>query len=241
VEGSVALLPTNLRILPGERIAIIGPVGSGKSTLIKLLTGLYKPTEGRAFLDGIDMAQLAPEFMREHIGYLTQDVRLFHGTLRENLTLGLPSPTDGQILAAAERTGLDRLIKAHPKGLELPILEGGRGLSGGQRQLVGLTRLLLAKPRVLILDEPTAAMDGDLESYVMHNMFTMTPTDSVILLATHKRTMLKLVSRIIVVDQGRIMLDAPRDEALARLNSQTPRRAKPQQDQPAQPGTGETA
>jgi ATP-binding cassette, subfamily C, bacterial LapB len=213
-ESRVALQATNLHIRPGERIAIIGPVGAGKSTLIKILTGMYRPSEGRAFMDGVDMAHIAPEFLRENIGYLTQDVRLFNGTLRDNLTLGLPSPTDGQILSAARKTGLERLITAHPLGLELPIAEGGRGLSGGQRQLVGLTRLLLANPRILLLDEPTASMDSELESFVMMNLFRATPPDTVIVLATHKRGLLKLVDRIIIVDQNRIVHDGRRDDVL---------------------------
>lgn len=216
-EQISALRDANLRIRPGERVAVVGPVGSGKSTLIKVLSGLYKPTEGRAFLDGVDMTQLAPEFMREHLGYLTQDVRLFSGTLRDNLTLGLPSPTDGQILTVAARTGLDRVIKSHPMGLDLPIAEGGRGLSGGQRQLVGLTRLMLQSPKVLLLDEPTASMDGELEAHVMRNVFLAQDKSSVILLATHKRSLLALVDRVLIMDQGRIMLDGPRDEVLAKL------------------------
>lgn len=216
-QATVALQQTNLQIRPGQRIALIGPVGSGKSTLIKMLSGLYKPSQGRAFLDGVDMTHLAPEFMREQIGYMTQDVRLFNGTLRDNLTLGLPSPSDAQILAAAARTGLDRLVRAHPKGLDLPIQEGGRGLSGGQRQLVGLTRLLLAKPRILLLDEPTASMDGDLEQFVIRNLFADADRDQVIVLATHKRGLLNLVDHIIAVDRGRVMLNEPREQALAKL------------------------
>jgi ATP-binding cassette subfamily C protein LapB len=141
VQGATDLVALNvpkLRIAAGERVAILGPVGSGKSTLIKVLSGLYRPQSGRVFLGGLDMALLAPEFVREHVGYLPQDVRLFQGTLRENLTIGLPSPSDEQILAAAALTGLAATIEAHPQGLGLEISEGGRGLSGGQRQLVGL-------------------------------------------------------------------------------------------------------
>lgn len=218
-EAGMALEATNVVIRPGQRVALIGPVGSGKSTMIKILSGLYKPTEGRAFLDGIDMSHLAPEFLREQIGYLTQDVRLFNGTLRENLTLGLPSPTDTQILAAAARTGLDRLIRTHPRGLELPIFEGGRGLSGGQRQLVGLTRLLLAKPKILLLDEPTASMDGDLEAFVMRNLFSDAEKDCTIILCTHKRSLLGLVDHIMVVDKHRLVMSEPRDAALAKLSA----------------------
>jgi len=215
--GQAALDVPGLKIQPGERIAILGSVGSGKSTLIKVLSGLFKPTKGTLFLDRIDVQQLAPEFVREHIGYLPQDVRLFQGSLRENLTIGLASPSDGQILRVAALTGLDQVIQHHPKGMELEIAEGGRGLSGGQRQLVGLTRLLLAQPRVMLLDEPTASMDAQLEARVMQHLFREISPHSVLVLVTHKPHVLPLVNRIIVMDRGRIVLDGPRDEVLQRL------------------------
>ncbi len=207
----------SLQIKPGERIAILGAVGSGKSSLIKILSGLYKPSAGTLFIDGVDVMHLAPEFVREHVGYLPQDVRLFNGTLRENLTLGLPNPSDGQILTAARMTGLDRVIQNHPKGLELEIAEGGRGLSGGQRQLVGLTRLLLAQPRIMLLDEPTASMDSVLEARVMQHLFKEIAQDSVLVVVTHKPALLPHVQRIIVLDRGQIVIDGPRDAVLARL------------------------
>jgi ATP-binding cassette subfamily C protein LapB len=216
-DDVVALAPLTLTIKPGERVAIIGSVGSGKSTLIKLLSGLYKPSEGRSFLDGVDMMQMAPEFVREHLGYLTQDVRLFHGTLRENLVMGLPSPTDSQILAAAAATGLNLLIQSHPKGLGLPIMEGGRRLSGGQRQLVGLTRMLIAKPKVLILDEPTASMDNELEAYVMQSLFSKLAPSTTIVLATHKGSLLKLVSRVIVMAHGKVIADGSPDDVMKKM------------------------
>jgi ATP-binding cassette subfamily C protein LapB len=216
-DDVVALAPLTLTIKPGERVAIIGSVGSGKSTLIKLLSGLYKPSEGRSFLDGVDMMQMAPEFVREHLGYLTQDVRLFHGTLRENLVMGLPSPTDSQILAAAAATGLNLLIQSHPKGLGLPIMEGGRGLSGGQRQLVGLTRMLIAKPKVLILDEPTASMDNELEAYVMQSLFSKLAPSTTIVLATHKGSLLKLVNRVIVMAHGKVIADGSPDDVMKKM------------------------
>jgi ATP-binding cassette subfamily C protein LapB len=206
-----------LQISPGDRIAILGAVGSGKSTLIKLLSGLFKPTSGQVYLDAVDMVHLAPEFVREHVGYLPQDVRLFNGTLRHNLTLGLPLPSDSQILKAAAMTGLDQVIQNHPLGLELNIAEGGRGLSGGQRQLVGLTRMLLASPKVLLLDEPTASMDAKLENRVMQHLFEQMPADSAIVVVTHKPSVLNYVRRILVVDKGRVVLDGPRDEVLNRL------------------------
>jgi ATP-binding cassette subfamily C protein LapB len=213
----VALSVPKLRIAAGERVAIVGSVGSGKSTLIKVLSGLYRPQSGRVFLGGLDMALLAPEFVREHVGYLPQDVRLFQGTLRENLTIGLPSPSDEQVLQAARLTGLDQAIAAHPKGLALEISEGGRGLSGGQRQLVGLTRLLIAQPSVVLLDEPTASMDGDLERFVMGRLVGHLRRDTVLVIVTHKTALLQHVDRILVVDRGRLAMDGPRDAVLARV------------------------
>ncbi len=222
-----------LAFAPGERVAILGAVGSGKSTLIKILSGLYKPSVGTVFLDNVDVTQLAPEFVREHMGYLPQDVRLFQGTLRENLTLGMPSPSDSQILRAAAMTGLDQVIQGHPKGMELEISEGGKGLSGGQRQLVGITRMLLQQPRIMLLDEPTASMDAQLENRVMHHLFNELAPESLLVVVTHKPALLAYVSRVIVVDKGRIVLDGPRDAVLARLrgaateaNSSAPAEAK---------------
>ena len=213
------LKKTNMHINPGEKIAIIGPVGSGKSTLVKILTGLYKPSEGRVFFDDVDMSHVAPEFLREHIGYLPQDVRLFSGTLRDNLIIGLPSPTDDQILAAAAKTGLDKIIQAHPKGLGIEISEGGRGLSGGQRQVVGLTRLILAKPKVIILDEPTASMDNDLEAFIMKGLFQSMPADTTVIIATHKLPLLSLVGRVTLINKGQILIDGPRDEVIQKISS----------------------
>lgn len=228
-KGAPSVEVTALQIRPGERIAILGAVGSGKSTFIKLLAGLYKPMSGHLFLDDVDVTHLAPEYVRESMGYLPQDVRLFNGTLRDNLTLGLPMPSDTQILRAAAMTGLDSAIQNHPKGLELTIAEGGRGLSGGQRQLVGLTRMLLACPKVLLLDEPTASMDGQLEIKVMRHLFQEMPKDAVIVVVTHKPALLPHVDRVLVMDRGRIVLDGPRDEVLSRLsqNTTTPTRSAP--------------
>lgn len=209
-----------LVLQPGERAAILGSVGSGKSTLIKILTGLYQATEGKVFLDDVDMNHIATDFIREHIGYLPQDVRLFNGSLRENLVLGLPELSDSQILRAAALTGLDAAIKTHPMGLQIPISEGGKGLSGGQRQLVGLTRLLLARPNILMLDEPTASMDAQLEARVMKHLFEELPPEATVLVATHKAGVLKYVNRLIVMDGGKIALDGPKDAVIAKLNEQ---------------------
>lgn len=217
IKEKPALTLDDLHIKPGERVAIIGPVGSGKSTLIKLLSGLYRPSGGAVLLDDVDMQQLAPQYVREHIGYLPQDVRLFSGTLRDNLTLGLPTPSDSKLLKACQLTGLQNIILAHPQGLELPIAEGGRGLSGGQRQLVGLTRLLLAQPKIMLLDEPTAAMDGQLEASVMAHLFDEIAPSTTLVVVTHKPNLLRHVNRLIVIENGRMMMDGPRDNVLAML------------------------
>jgi ATP-binding cassette subfamily C protein LapB len=218
-DGRLGLDVPKLQIRPGERVAVLGSVGSGKSTLIKALSGLFRPGEGRVLLDNNDMAQLAPGFLREHIGYLPQDVRLFKGTLRENLTLGLPSPSDTQVLGAARLTGLDASIGAHPRGFGLEIAEGGRGLSGGQRQLVGLTRLLIAEPRVLLMDEPTASMDGDMEERVMAAIFGAVDPQGVVVVVTHKVRLLQHVTRVIVMDRGRVVMDGPRDAVLQAMKT----------------------
>jgi ATP-binding cassette subfamily C protein LapB len=216
-DGKPMLEVGGLSFKPGERVAVLGAVGSGMSTLVKLLSGLYQPTAGAVYLDGVDMGLLAPQFVREHIGYLPEDVRLFNGTLRDNLTLGLPTPNDGVILRAASLTGLDQVIRNHPRGLALEIAEGGHGLSGGQRQLVGLTRLLLARPRVILLDEPTASMDAQLEARVMTHLFKEIADDAVLVVVTHKLAILPHVDRIVVVDRGRIIADGPRADIIARL------------------------
>ena len=224
-ENAPQLAIEKLSFKPGDRVAILGAVGSGKSTLIKILSGLYQPQQGGVFLDDMDMSLVANEFVREHIGYLPQEVRLFNGTLRDNLVLGLPALSDSQILKAAALTGLDQAIQNHPNGLEINISEGGKGLSGGQRQLVGLTRLLLARPKVLLLDEPTASMDNRLEEFVMQHLFDQLPDDSVIVLATHKAGVLKHVNRIVVMDSGKVTLDGPKQEVLDYLADQAKKRA----------------
>ena len=209
-----------LQINPGDRIAVLGAVGSGKSTLLKLLAGLYRPQDGKVFLDGVDMQLIAVEFLREQIGYLPQEVRLFNGSLRENLVLGLPVISDSQILAAASKTGLRSAIQGHPKGLDIMISEGGKGLSGGQRQLVGLTRMLLANPKIIVLDEPTASMDGALEEQVLEHLFNGMDKNSVVVMATHKSAAMKHVNRIIVMENGKLAMDGPKEKVIEELNRQ---------------------
>lgn len=206
-----------IAISPGERIGIIGPVGSGKSTLLKLLAGLYAPQEGHILLDGVDIRQLAEEDLRRQVCYFPQDYRLITGSLRDNLTLGLPRPDDEALLDAAGKTGLLELIKNHPSGLDLRISEGGSGLSGGQRVQVGLTRMLLAKPRLLLLDEPTANLDQESELRVLQALLQAIGPDCALVFVTHKMQLVSLVQRLMVVAGGRIVADGPTKAVLDKL------------------------
>lgn len=207
-----------LKISPGERVGIIGPVGSGKSTLLKVMAGLFPPQSGVVYLSDLDLNQIAEDQLRRHVGYVGQEFRLVNGSLREQLTFGISDPGDDAILAAAEATGLNKLISAHPKGLELPISEGGRGVSGGQRALVGLTRLMLAKPKILLLDEPTAALDQETEEQALRAIVGNLETNDALVMVTHKISLLNMVQRLIVVVNGKIIFDGPTAAVLQKLS-----------------------
>jgi ATP-binding cassette subfamily C protein LapB len=218
----LALNIPQLEIAPGERVALLGRTGSGKSTLLRLLSGLYMPSKGRVLMDGVDIHQIDPSRFRSAVGYMTQDVRLFSGTLKENLLLGAGDVGDDKLIEAAKVTGIDRHASYHPKGFGLPIYEGGGGLSGGQKQAVGLARLMLANPRVFLLDEPTAAMDQQTEREFIQSFSTWLGKDRSLVIATHKPSILSLVSRIIVLEQGQILMDGPRDKVLQQLGNASP-------------------
>ena len=206
-----------LVIKPGERIAILGPIGSGKSTLLKLLSGLYAPTSGRILLDGLDIQQISRESLSEQVGYLQQDHRLFQGTLRENLLIGMPAPNDDVLHEALQKTGLISLVANHSSGLDLPISEGGRGLSGGQKQLVAFTRLLLTKPSVLLIDEPTASMDNRQEQRCIQVLRDELQQGQTLVVSTHKTALLDLVDRIIIMDNHQIVMDGAKEAVLKQL------------------------
>ena len=220
-QGLKTIDVPELILRPGERIALIGPVGAGKTTLLRLLSGMYKAQQGRLFLDDIDLQHLDKSWLSEHIGYLPQDARLFAGTLRDNLLLGLLDPGDAVVLDVARQTGLmAAVIAPHPMGLDQPIFEGGKGYSGGQRQLIQLTRVFLRKPSVWLLDEPTASLDRNHELATAQAIHAALRPSDTLVLVTHKPELLQLVQRILVIAGGRIVMDGPRDAVLTRL--QTP-------------------
>lgn len=223
-----AVTVKKLSIQPGERIAILGPIGSGKSTLLKLLSGLYAPTSGRILLDGLDIQQISRESLSEQVGYLQQDHRLFQGTLRENLLIGMAAPNDDVLHDALQKTGLINLVSNHSSGLDLPISEGGRGLSGGQKQLVAFTRLLLTKPSVMLIDEPTASMDNRQEQRCLQVLHNELKNGQTLIVSTHKTALLDLVDRIIIMDNHQIVMDGPKEAVLKQLmqNEQAKRQGK---------------
>jgi ATP-binding cassette subfamily C protein LapB len=215
-----ALSVPKLQIAAGEKVGVLGPVGAGKTTLLRLMSGLYKPQQGRILLDDIDLAHIAKPTLADHLGYVQQDGRLFAGTLRDNLILGQIDPGDDAILDAARRTGLmQTVISAHSKGLQQEIFEGGSGLSGGQRQLVNLTRTFLRRPSVWLLDEPTASMDRSLELQVTRALQAALKPQDTLVLVTHKAEMLLLVDRVIVIAGHQIVMDGPKAQVLQQLNA----------------------
>lgn len=217
-NANIALQIKQLNIKAGEKVAILGAIGSGKSTLLKLLSGLYATTEGTVRLDHLDINQISRETLSEQIGYLQQDHRLFQGTLRENLLIGLPAPNDDVLQTALMRTGLIRLVANHAKGLDLPIYEGGKGLSGGQKQVLAFTRLLLTNPKIWLLDEPTASMDEMQERQCIQILMQeMQKGDKTLILSTHKPSLLALVDRIIIVSNQQIMMDGAKQQVLAHI------------------------
>ncbi len=211
-----ALDGLSFKINAGEKVALIGKVGSGKTTIQKLVLGLYQPKEGAILLDGIDMRQLDPADVRRNLGYVSQDVTLFYGSLRDNITFGMPHATDDAIVAAAEMAGLTDFVHRHPQGFDLQVGERGELLSGGQRQGVGIARAILHNAPLLLLDEPTSAMDFSTEAFVTQRMSEFTKGKTTILV-THRTSMLSFVDRVIVVDQGKIVADGPRERILQAL------------------------
>lgn len=204
-------------IIPaGQHVAVLGSNGSGKSTLLRLLAGLYEPTGGRVMVDGLDLNQIHPRDLRRSVGYLGQEVRLFSGTLRSNLTMNALERDDDRLLAALDFAGLGPFVRSHPRGLDLEIKEMGEGVSVGQRQSLGWARLWLQDPAVAILDEPTAALDQTLETTLVSRLGGWLAGRTAII-ATHRIPILQLTQRTVILQNGKLAVDGPRDAVLAHL------------------------
>ena len=218
-----SLIIPKLEIKAGEKIAILGRNGAGKSTLLQLLSGMQTPVQGKIKLDGIELALIDPADVRRDMGLLNQNAQLFYGSIRENLTLGAPLATDEQLIDVLKITGALSFVQEKKEGLDHIILEGGVGFSGGQRQALLLARLLIRQPNILLLDEPTAAIDDVSEKQLIDHLKGYLQNRTMIV-ATHRRAVLELVDRIIVVNEGKIVMDGPRDQILNQ-NQGAPKRA----------------
>lgn len=211
-----ALSKVSFRIEPGERVGVLGKVGSGKTTLEKLILGLYQPDSGSVLLDGTELRQLDPDAVRRDIGHVPQDIVLFYGSLRENITYGAPFADDAAVLRAAQIGGVGDFVNRLPEGYNRMVGERGEGLSGGQRQAVAIARAELLQPPLLLLDEPTSAMDSGSEEMFKKRLEAVLPGRT-LLLVTHRNSLLSLVNRLIVMDGGRVVADGPRDQVIAAL------------------------
>jgi ATP-binding cassette, subfamily C, bacterial LapB len=219
-----ALDKVSFRIAGGERIGIIGRVGSGKTTLGRLMVGFYEPQDGRVLVDGIDLRQYDPADLRTGIGFVLQDTDLFYGKLRDNIAFGRPSATDAEVVAAARLSGVEAFIAGHPLGYDMPIAEGGSSLSGGQKQAIGLARALIRKPKVLFLDEPTAHFDVRSEADFLERLKALGEQNLTVIISTHRLSLLAFVDRLLLFERGKLVADGPRDKVLGMLQG-GPRRA----------------
>ncbi|MFP5306335.1 MAG: type I secretion system permease/ATPase [Gammaproteobacteria bacterium] len=217
-QEQAALRGVSFRIRAGEKVGVLGRIGSGKSTLHKLILGLYQPGEGAVQVDGIDLRQIDPAELRRSIGYASQDVTLFYGTLRDNLRMGAPFADDAALVRAAHVAGIGAFVDGDARGFDMLVGERGETLSGGQRQAVGLARAVIGDPPILLLDEPTGSMDHSTEQAVKEQLARFV-RDKTVLMVTHRNTLLDLVDRLIVVDAGKIVADGPKERVVAALRS----------------------
>lgn len=223
-EGN-ALKNVSFHIRPGEHVALLGRVGSGKTTLQKLILGLYRPSSGAILIDGVDSRQLDPAELRRSIGYVPQDVTLFYGSLRENIVMASPHVDDAALLAAAKVSGINEFVDSHPRGFDMVVGERGESLSGGQRQGVAIARGVVNDPPILLLDEPTGSMDFSSEETIKTKLreFAVNKT---MLVITHRTSLFDLVDRIIVVDNGKIVADGPKAQVIEALRQGRIERSK---------------
>lgn len=217
-ESPQVVRNVSLHIKPGERVVMLGRIGSGKSTLLKVLSGLYRPGSGQVFLDQLDIVQIEPNAVRRSVAFVAQEARLFHGTLRQNLVVGNPQASDEWMLRVAEAVGVADIARAHPRGYDMVINERGEGLSGGQRQAVAIARALITKPSVILLDEPTSAMDQMSEQRAL-NAIVELAAGKTIVMVTHKMSIVGFAQRLIVLDSGQKVADGPRQAVLDALNA----------------------
>lgn len=217
-QETKALDKVSFRVGAGERVGIIGRVGCGKSTIERLMIGIYEPTEGAVMVDGTDMRQIDPADLRRNVGCVPQDVYLFFGSVRDNIALGAPHVDDAAILRAAQIAGVEDFIRHCPLGFDLPVGERGMTLSGGQRQAIAIARAIVVDPQMLIFDEPTSSMDNRSEELFKQRLREVLPGKTLVLI-THRASLLTLVDRLIVVDAGKVVADGEKDKVLQALSS----------------------
>lgn len=211
-----ALDGVSFRIQPGERVGIVGRIGSGKTTIERLVLGLFEPTDGAVLIDGVDIRQLDPTDLRQSVGCVLQDSHLFFGSVKDNITLGAPYVDEDSVIRAATLAGVDQFVRQHPSGYDMPVGENGRYLSGGQRQSVAVARAMLLNPPILLLDEPTSSMDNSTENAFKSRLGEIAHGKTM-MLVTHRNSMLSLVDRLIVLDRGKVVADGPKAGVLDAL------------------------
>ena len=219
----------NLELKAGEKVAIVGKIGSGKTSLLRLIAGLMQPTEGSIKIDQTDITHMHGDDLRKHVGVVMQMPMLFSGTLKENLLMGNPNATDEELMYAARVAGVDEIASNLPDGYETVLAENGQQLSGGQRQAVCIARAFVGDPQIIIMDEPSSAMDNNSESQLLLDIQSRI-VDKTFILITHRGTLLSLVDRVMVFDSGRIVADGPKDEILKKMQSS----AKKPQEKPVE-------
>ncbi|WP_413788690.1 type I secretion system permease/ATPase [Comamonas halotolerans] len=217
-SDQLSLSDVSLVIKPGEKVGIIGRIGSGKTTLEKLILGLYQPTQGAILIDGVDARQIDPIDLRRSIGHVPQDPMLFYGSLKHNLLVGAPYATEADMLHVARVAGVDEFAALHPKGYEMPIGERGESLSGGQRQSIAVARALIQDPPILLLDEPSSNLDNQSEAQLKSRLKEST-ADKTMVLVTHRTALLELVDRLIVIDAGKIVADGAKEQVIEALKT----------------------
>ena len=229
-DGKLALDHMSFKIKAGDKVAIIGKNGSGKTTIEKMILGLYRPTEGSVLIDGIDINQIDPVDLRRNIGYVPQDVVLFNGTARSNILYKAPYVDDEALLRAAKISGVDEYVNLHPQGFDMPIEERGDGISGGQRQSIAIARAFLLDSPIVLLDEPTNSLDSQTETRLKENL-KVALEGKTLLLVTHKMDLLELVDKIIVVENGKLLLAGPKNDVLNYMNKIVAERQQASQSQ----------